>query len=164
MNCFYHPDRPAVAQCSACGKGLCSFCAPQFSPPTCTACFNGRIKYARSGVTRELLVMYGFGTILTFFLMKSDIEELRRIWEHSNVPILYIAVITIFMLYITSGIVAGWKALTSVTPQIFLFLPLLGWVFYFLIKLILAFFVGLVMLPIRTVVCIVQLNRLKTVK
>ena len=34
------------------------------------------------------------------------------------------------------GLVAGWKTLTRITPQVFLFLPILGWVFYFLVKAI----------------------------
>ena len=27
MNCFYHPDRPAVGLCKHCQRGLCSDCA-----------------------------------------------------------------------------------------------------------------------------------------
>jgi hypothetical protein len=65
--------------------------------------------------------------------------------------------------YAASGIVSGWKTLTAITPRIFLFLSLLGWAIYFIVKFILAFFIGLVMLPIRTVNNIIQLKKLKTV-
>jgi hypothetical protein len=27
MNCFYHPDKPAIGICNYCYKGLCSHCA-----------------------------------------------------------------------------------------------------------------------------------------
>lgn len=27
MNCYNHPDRPAVGTCKACGKGLCADCS-----------------------------------------------------------------------------------------------------------------------------------------
>jgi hypothetical protein len=27
MNCFYHPDRPAIGLCKYCQRGLCSDCA-----------------------------------------------------------------------------------------------------------------------------------------
>ncbi len=27
MNCFYHPERPAVGICKHCGRGLCNECA-----------------------------------------------------------------------------------------------------------------------------------------
>ena len=27
MNCYYHPDRPAIALCKYCQRGLCSDCA-----------------------------------------------------------------------------------------------------------------------------------------
>nr|WP_321355578.1 hypothetical protein [uncultured Draconibacterium sp.] len=56
-----------------------------------------------------------------------------------------------FLLYMGLGLVSGWKALGRVTPQIFLFLPILGWVIYFLIKVVLAMFVGLIAFPVRII-------------
>jgi hypothetical protein len=103
--------------------------------------------------------MYGFGAIVTFFLMRAGLWNWEYHFDNTDSVLM-----TIFIFYTASGIVAGWKTLTTITPQIFLFLPVLGWLLYFLVKLALAFFVGLVMLPIRTVVCIVQLNKLKTAK
>lgn len=54
-------------------------------------------------------------------------------------------------MYMGLGLVAGWKTLTRVTPQVFLFLPILGWVLYFLIKAVLSMFVGLVAFPVRMI-------------
>ena len=42
MNCFNHTQEPAVAQCSDCGKGLCSECAERYQPILCTPCFQKR--------------------------------------------------------------------------------------------------------------------------
>lgn len=45
MNCYYHPDLPAVAQCHICHKGFCKDCFDEFSvyrlnnAPCCPDCF-----------------------------------------------------------------------------------------------------------------------------
>ena len=54
----------------------------------------------------------------------------------------------LFFIYLGLGIVPGWKTLSWVTPRMFLFMSLLGWVLYFLIKAILSLFVGLVLFPL----------------
>lgn len=48
MNCYYHPDRSAVAQCVDCGKGLCAECANKSSNkiPICPTCAKRRLKKA----------------------------------------------------------------------------------------------------------------------
>ena len=38
MNCFYHPEQAAVAQCVKCMKGLCKDCATVYDPPYCESC------------------------------------------------------------------------------------------------------------------------------
>lgn len=43
----------------------------------------------------------------------------------------------------------GWKALTFITPRIFLVMPLAGWLIYFLIKGIVSFFVGCFVAPFQ---------------
>lgn len=44
-------------------------------------------------------------------------------------------------------IVCGWKALTFITPDIFLIMPLIGWVVYFMIKGFLSLIVGIFVAP-----------------
>ena len=51
MNCFNHTQEPAVAQCSDCGKGLCSECAERYQPILCTPCFQKR---KRSEIWRSI--------------------------------------------------------------------------------------------------------------
>ncbi|KYK31470.1 MAG: hypothetical protein HXS48_00610 [Theionarchaea archaeon] len=42
MNCYYHPDRSAVAQCVTCGKNLCSECiVTKEEQPYCRDCLKG---------------------------------------------------------------------------------------------------------------------------
>lgn len=42
MNCCYHPDYPAVTQCS-CGKGLCNYCSNLIDPNMCLDCSKAKI-------------------------------------------------------------------------------------------------------------------------
>ena len=38
MNCFYHPDQPALGLCKSCGRGLCRSCTAEV--PDGLACKN----------------------------------------------------------------------------------------------------------------------------
>ena len=38
MNCFFHPDRPALGLCKSCGRGLCQDCLAEV--PDGLACKN----------------------------------------------------------------------------------------------------------------------------
>ncbi|MCM1533011.1 MAG: hypothetical protein NC114_12195 [Ruminococcus flavefaciens] len=40
MNCINHPSEKAVAQCSACGRGLCRECAGNDATPLCRTCLK----------------------------------------------------------------------------------------------------------------------------
>lgn len=43
----------------------------------------------------------------------------------------------------------GWKTLNFITPRIFLIMPLVGWVIYFIIKGILSFLLGFIVAPFQ---------------
>lgn len=43
----------------------------------------------------------------------------------------------------------GWKALNVITPNIFLFMPIGGWILYYVIKGILSFFIGFIVAPFQ---------------
>ena len=156
MNCFQHPLYAAVAQCIDCGKGLCSSCASKFSLSICSDCYNRRINTSRSEILKELLLTFGLGFILTFLVLKYDL------WGLSNTKhVASIILMTGITFYATSGIVPGWNSLTAITPRVFLFLPIIGWFLYFIIKFFLSFFIGLIVLPFRTLRNIFQLFKLK---
>lgn len=77
MNCYYHPDRPAVAQCADCGKGLCTECASRNSKkiPLCPTCAKKRLmKAIRAGVVYFviLIVLYYIGEALGTYKGQKD--------------------------------------------------------------------------------------------
>lgn len=43
----------------------------------------------------------------------------------------------------------GWKVLDFITPNIFLIMPVGGWLVYYIIKGVVAFFIGFVVAPFR---------------
>ncbi|MBE6768835.1 MAG: hypothetical protein E7549_08010 [Ruminococcaceae bacterium] len=57
-----------------------------------------------------------------------------------------------------AGIPYGWAILNAITPSMFLWLSWVGWIIYFLIKLLLAYFIGLIALPIKLIKWIIELS------
>lgn len=147
MNCYNHPTQTAVAQCVDCGKGLCSQCASMYSIPICSTCNKQRITSEKGRTTKELLVTFILGGILTYLFVRLFSIPVGP----DNHTIRFDTPTYIILFYICAGVVAGWQTLTKITPQIFLLLPIIGWLIYFAVKLFLSFWLGLVMLPIRTV-------------
>ena len=60
-----------------------------------------------------------------------------------------------------AGIPTGWRALNRITPDIFLILPIAGWIIFYLIKGTLALIVGIIMLPFKTIKGIVDYAKAK---
>lgn len=55
------------------------------------------------------------------------------------------------------GVRYGWKILTFITPNIFLIMPIIGWVIYFLIKLIISLVIAPFAFVIKTITNIIKL-------
>ena len=143
MNCNKHPNDIAVSQCRDCGKGLCFECTDKFSFPVCQGCFSIRKKTDRRNALVEIGFTFLIGLPIGFLLgaLTFDAGNVdKSLWTSPY-----------FMMYMSIGLVPGWKTLNRVTPQVFLFLPIIGWVLYFLLKGVLSLFVGLVALPVRMV-------------
>jgi len=157
MNCYNHPTQIAVAQCSDCGKGLCSQCATAYSIPICNTCNKSRISNEKVRIIKELIFTVIFGVGLAYLF--GEVIFFKGASFSSKTIIGYYIIYT----YLFAGIVSGWKTLTSITPRMFLFLPLLGWVIYFVIKLSLSAVIGIVMLPIRTIKNIIRLIKLQNI-
>lgn len=157
MNCYYHPSQSTVSQCSDCSKGLCHECATAYSIPICNTCNKTRISNERVKIIKELIFTFAFGVGLAYlngkylFFQGESFSTKTVIWYY------------IIFIYAFAGIVSGWKTLTSITPRMFLVLPILGWVLYFAVKLFLSFWLGLVMLPIRTIRNIIRLVKLQKI-
>jgi|GEM_PF-385068 len=79
MNCFNHTQEPAVAQCSDCGKGLCSECAERYQPILCTPCFQKR---KRSEIWRSIFSLLFLIALFVIgfrwnFLATKGFEDMR---------------------------------------------------------------------------------------
>ena len=78
-NCFNHTQEPAVAQCSDCGKGLCSECAERYQPILCTPCFQKR---KRSEIWRSIFSLLFLIALFVIgfkwnFLATKGVEDMR---------------------------------------------------------------------------------------
>lgn len=139
MRCYYHPDREIVATCTECGKGLCKECASKWDPILCEDCARERIADKRVALRRSIsagIVITAIGLVVGIV---GAISEGNLGYVLSGIA----------YGYMLGGIPNGWKVLNKIQPNMFLFLPLIGWVIYFLIKFSLAYFVGLVAFPVN---------------
>lgn len=139
MRCYYHPDREIVATCTECGKGLCKECASKWDPILCEDCARERIADKRVALRRSIsagIVITALGLVVGIVGAISE----------GNLGYVLGGIAYGYML---GGIPNGWKVLNKIQPNMFLFLPLIGWVIYFLIKFSLAYFVGLVAFPVN---------------
>lgn len=56
MNCFYHPDTPALGACRYCGRGLCAECLAETDDAlACKGRHEGRVRDAAYLAARSLL-------------------------------------------------------------------------------------------------------------
>ncbi len=157
MNCFNHSELTAVGFCQDCRKGLCSKCASKYTPPICSQCNSIRKSNVENTIYKELLVTFGFGIFVAYFLLNYLLSLA------SNAEFLGKIIIFIMLAYTFSGTIAGWKTLNEIKSSFFLFLPLIGWLIYFVFKFCLSSIFGLIMLPIRTFKNIRRLHRLKNI-
>lgn len=135
MKCFYHCEEDAVALCVDCGKGLCKECASRFSVPICPECNLRRINADRKLLIQNAAIMI-VAFIIGFYVAPGS-------YSGSGLGL------KIFMGYMVAGIPWGWSFLSRITPDIFLFLPLIGWLVYITIKLPIAMFVGFFITPYK---------------
>ncbi|MDE7149402.1 MAG: hypothetical protein K2O01_03190 [Bacteroidales bacterium] len=187
MNCFNHPDRPAVAQCPDCSKGLCLECATAHEQIICDNCFQKQqnaealytfrqIRAESKAIIREMVwsAILGIGAVIFVFLTTQPSEQ--------EIPPVPIAILTFG---IFAGIPAAWNALSfnsrpwkkkfkeqksnsDSQPFIWFFLPFI-FLYYFIIlwgliallKLTIAFCIGIFILPFRLYRNIKRLNELK---
>ena len=136
MACFYHQDRVATAVCNTCGKALCTECGSRFQPPTCMECAEDYAENVKSEMKKNIII---------------------------SVVLMVVGIIVTMnpLGFLLAGIPWGWSALNKITPAIFLWLPLIGWVIYFLIKLIIAYVIGIVALPVKLYQWTKELSKIK---
>lgn len=154
MRCFYHEEIQATHTCTDCGKPLCEHCSKFFVPPLCVDCAkrsNDRILNEAKKKAYLNLVVFAVGCIWFFFSYIFD--GMNLFIAILGCPIGGIFALSLF------GIPAGWKALDKITPSIFLILPLIGWVIYFIIKLVLSMLFAAFILPYRTIKALLEVKK-----
>ncbi len=147
MNCFNHTESVSVAVCQDCQKGLCSICATKYTIPICDSCNQKRKQNTKKEVYKELLITFGVGILCAVLFAKHIHMEV----SDESRDLFFKVLDNVFLFYIGASLVAGWKTLTRITPNIFLILPILGWVLFFVVKFILSIIVGVFMFPVRLV-------------
>ena len=88
-----------------------------------------------------------------YFMMLSDSPS-----KHFN--LFELLVVAIFM----GGIPYGWNALSKLTSNIFLFLPIIGWLIYFVIKATLSLFIGWFFFIVKIVKIILHMRHNQKMK
>jgi hypothetical protein len=159
MSCYYHNQVESVAQCTDCGKALCKSCASHYEIPLCRECAIHRNDNLKDLAFKNLGYL-GIGVVVGIIIMIFQLK--MGIFSFNGVGDWIIGIIAYIVLGIAVvAIPVGWKSLNKITPSFFIWLPFIGWVFYFVIKLCLSFVVGLFVLPVKTVKGIVQYSKAK---
>ena len=153
MNCYNHPDLPAVSSCIDCNKGLCIECSSRYTFPICVECNKNRISHERSEIIKDFFIIFGGGAVITFIVL-SLLNSQNR-----DLPIMSY----IMFFYAYSSLVAGWRFLNRITADYFLFLPIIGWLIYFVIKFLISGFLGIFILPYRIYKNVTRLRELNQI-
>lgn len=146
MKCYQHYERDVVSQCVDCGRGLCPECTEKWAFPICDDC-----NYKRASADKRQVVKNIALTIVLFVLGFS---------VSAQVPF----IIKLLVGYIFAGIPWGWGVLNRITPNIFLFLPIVGWIFYFIIKLGIAATIGEFVLPYKIFMFVKNYKKVKNIQ
>ncbi len=160
MNCFNHPETPSVGVCQDCQKGLCIECISKYNIPICTGCRAHRINSEKKSIKKDLFKIFGVGIAITYFFSGFLFLTLNSSKE-SQMSGIEIVFFVIFIIYMFSGTYVGWKKLTSFSSTVFLSLPIIGWVMFFVIKLMFSTMIGVFILPTTVLQKIKRLNQLK---
>lgn len=142
MNCYYHPSRPAVAQCPDCGKGLCRECASKYEKPICTECNNKRGKNATMTYARPLVVC------AILFVVGCLVGKSFGFGDEPAV-----------MGYIFTCVYGGWSIVNMFFANIFISLNIHSIIFYYGLKIMLAMIVGIFATPVFLGYCIYKIIR-----
>lgn len=138
MTCFYHSEQEPSAQCMDCGKYLCAECASKNVPCLCPDCSKTRSIDSTFGEALRIFLKSSLFFVLSaafvYFVMLSKYES-----RASEIEMILILALPF------SGIPWGWSFLSRMIP-----LRASGsiiWVGgFYLIKLVLAYFIGLVVM------------------
>ena len=148
MNCFNHTDTTSVAMCQGCQKGLCTSCASAYNVPACQICHSNFRNESFKKVSNELLTVSVIAAATMFIIIKWVLQDPTLSPLEPDATPESQKLVLFFYAYASVAIVVGWKTLDKLTANYFLFLPIIGWLVYFIIKLQVSCFFGLFYTPI----------------
>lgn len=140
MNCYYHPDHDAVAQCADCGKGLCRSCATRFTIPICPECNGVRRRSELRGCIVPLLLC----GLLFAIGYNSEFMGPDRLFGD----------------YMLMSVYGGWKFINRFCPFVFVWFSVEAIFWYFLIKVALSMLIGFFVTPVYLGYCVWRIWRL----
>ena len=141
MKCYKHNNKDAVSACNECSKALCPECTSKYHTPLCDDCILDMVTDNRNLVIKNIVVM------ITCFLLGYIIQP-------------NVSDKVIFGLFF-AGIPWGWSALTRITPKVFLSMPIVGWVIYLAVKLMLSMVIGIFITPFKIYQVLKKIYELK---
>ena len=135
MNCYRHHEASAVAQCQHCSTGLCPVCSSRFTLQLCQNCLLANNQRYKASLIKNSIIMsvVFFATFWIYYQLGQGTDLFRA------------------FLYSLFWACApwGWSALNRLTPQMFLFLPVIGWLIYFFVKFWISAIIGVFMAPFQ---------------
>jgi hypothetical protein len=147
MKCYLHIEQEIVAQCQSCSRGLCPECSEMFQSPTCQNCASAQNRQYRGMLLRQLLISGGI-FFLIFTSMAGDAK--------AHHPLVF----SFLVAYAAASVPWGWSILNRITPDVFLVLPLIGWLFYFGFKFYISGMLGFFIAPFKIYKAIQELREL----
>lgn len=129
MKCVAHIHREAESYCYFCNQPICGECRDYLG--ACIYCAENTTKDVNRDYLKTIILSICTSIIGIYYLFGALLlGEIEYI------------LFSLIIMICWAGVPFGWSALNKITPNIFLILPLAGWVIYFCIKLAISFFIG----------------------
>ncbi|WP_411954005.1 hypothetical protein ACKXGF_12305 [Alkalibacillus sp. S2W] len=148
MKCYKHNGLDAVSTCNSCSKAMCNECTNYFDTPVCIDCNLNLVSEERTNYFKNLALM---GLLFVVGIMFAQTENTGLF-------------LTLFTAYMFAGIPWGWSVLSNITPNVFLFLPIVGWVIYFVLKVMISSFVGVFITPFKVMQAVKGIKETKSLE
>lgn len=138
MRCASHIQREAVRGCRLCGSLICRECASHFDNK-CIPCEKAELKQIRNQAEKSIeLAIPGVIFAVVILVLAFYEAGIFNFWAQIFGSIIF----TI----LSAGFCYGWQRLESLSQEsallMGLFVPVLGWMIYFAIKVTIAFWTG----------------------
>lgn len=136
-NCIPHMKRPSVRNCRTCGGPICQECATNYDGQ-CIECEKKNIAAYRKNFQDPITYLIAAVIIVVFVLVAGVIG--LGLPPVDQIPGILLGSILLIIGFATFPY--GWRGLSMITSKFFLILPIIGWVIYFVVKGLAAFYLG----------------------